>query len=40
MSKVRDLVTSTEKLVPSTRKSSRSSFAGFRRADEEKKKNS
>ena len=38
MSKVRDLVTSTEKLVPSTRRSSRSSFAGFRRADEEEKK--
>jgi len=38
MAKVRDLVTSTEKLVSSTRRSSRSSFAGFRRADEEEKK--
>ena len=38
MSKVRDLVTSTEKLVPSTRRTGRSSFAGFRRADEEEKR--
>ncbi|NWJ43888.1 hypothetical protein HX837_06795, partial [Marine Group I thaumarchaeote] len=38
MSKVRDLVTSTEKLVSSTRRTGRSSFAGFRRADEKEKR--
>ena len=38
MSKVHDLVTSTEKPISSTRKSGRYSFAGFRRADEEEKR--
>ena len=35
MSKVRDLVISTEKDTPQTRKGGKHSFASFRRADEE-----
>ena len=38
MSKVRDLVISTKKDTPQTRKGGKHSFAGFRRADEEEKR--